>query len=151
MNIRTIFLIPISLIIFGCSNVANEHSTNESQIIVTAEHHHNEESIGLNNGNKWKVDTNMMTHIRNMEMDINTLEVKNTKEYAELAIKFEHNIELLTSNCTMEGQAHDELHKWLLPYIDLSSEFSECKTLDKYAEIFQKIKSSFITFNTYFE
>ena len=27
----------------------------------------------------------------------------------------------------MKGKAHDELHKWLLPYIDLVKELSEAK------------------------
>ncbi len=151
MNTVKILLIPISLLLFSCGNTVNENSTKETEVVVTADHHHNDEPIALNNGNKWKVDENMMTHIRNMEKDINTLDLRGAMEYAELAGKLEHNIELLTSNCTMEGQAHDELHKWLLPFIDLSSEFSECKTVEKYAEIFQKIKSSFIIFNTYFE
>ncbi len=151
MKILTILLIPITLLLFSCGNTVNEDSNKETVVVVKEEHHHNDDPIALNNGSKWKVDANMMTHIRNMEKDINTLDLRGAKEYAELAGKLEHNIELLTSNCTMEGQAHDELHKWLLPFIDLSSEFSECKTAENYNEIFQKIKSSFVTFNTYFE
>ena len=47
----------------------------------------------------------------------------------------------------MKGQAHDELHKWLLPYIDLVEAFST----DKSADNFTAIQNSFSTFNTYFQ
>ena len=57
------------------------------------------------------------------------------------------NLDLLTSNCTMKGQAHDELHKWLLPYLDLVTDFSK----DKSAEQFAEIQNAFTTFNQYFE
>lgn len=51
----------------------------------------------------------------------------------------------------MKGKAHDELHKWLLPYIDLVKEFSESKDETTLNEQFQKIQTSFTTFNQYFQ
>lgn len=86
-----------------------------------------------------------------MENDVNTLKAKSAADYSLLAKNLESNIELLTSNCTMKGQAHDELHKWLLPFIDLSDAFSASKTEQEYAGNFQRIKTSFTTFNTYFQ
>jgi hypothetical protein len=51
----------------------------------------------------------------------------------------------------MKGKAHDELHKWLLPYIDLAKELSEAKDETEASKRFENIKSSFITFNQYFQ
>lgn len=140
-----------SFIFVSCNNAPKENKTDSTEI-TTAEHEHDsDEAIVLNNGAKWKVDENMMVHIQNMENDINGFEAKSTDDYAALAKKIESNINLLTSDCTMEGQAHDELHKWLLPFIDLSDAFSDSKTEEEYASNFQKIKTSFTTFKTYFE
>jgi hypothetical protein len=47
----------------------------------------------------------------------------------------------------MKGQAHDELHKWLLPYIELADDFSKDRSVEQFAEI----QHSFTTFNQYFE
>lgn len=47
----------------------------------------------------------------------------------------------------MKGEAHDELHKWLLPYIELVDHFSK----DKSNENLAKIQESFTTFNQYFQ
>ncbi|MBK6365166.1 MAG: hypothetical protein IPF52_17485 [Saprospiraceae bacterium] len=51
----------------------------------------------------------------------------------------------------MKGKAHDELHKWLLPYIDLVKELSEAKDETEASKHFENIQISFTTFNQYFQ
>ncbi len=156
MKQSTLLIVALfsSFIFISCNNKTNE---NAGEITAVAsedahkDHDHESEAIALNNGEKWKVDDNMMLHIKNMEKDVNEFSSQNENDYASLAKKIAANIELLTSNCTMKGQAHDELHKWLLPFIDLSDEFAASKTEEEAAANFQKIKTSFITFNTYFQ
>ncbi|MBK7529008.1 MAG: hypothetical protein IPI59_16070 [Sphingobacteriales bacterium] len=123
------------------------------QVAEQNNHHHDDESeaIELNNGEKWKVDANMITHIRNMENDINHFANVEQKDFKSLAEKLQSNIDLLTSNCTMKGKAHDELHKWLLPYIDMVKELSEAKNETEASEQFKNIQTSFSTFNQYFQ
>ena len=93
----------------------------------------------------------MLVHIRNMENDINSFKNTSNSDYKELAKKLQSNLDLLTSNCTMKGQAHDELHKWLLPYIDLVNVFSKTTNKQELVVQFKKIQSSFLTFNQYFQ
>jgi hypothetical protein len=96
----------------------------------------------------------MMVYIRDMESDINRFaETKHTQlnDFTQLGLNLEKNIDLLTSSCTMEGKAHDELHKWLLPYIELVDGLNKSKSIDEASQTFQKIKSSYKTFNIYFE
>jgi hypothetical protein len=87
----------------------------------------------------------MMAHITAMEKDIASLD--KPEDFDKLSENLNKNLGLLTSNCTMKGQAHDELHKWLLPYIDLVEAFSTNKSADN----FTAIQNSFSTFNTYFQ
>jgi hypothetical protein len=153
MNKVILTLSVFSLLLFGCGNSANEKSNNQKEVPEQDEHHHDEESevIELNNGEKWKVDANMITHIRNMENDVNSFAKIEQKDYKSLAEKLQSNIDLLTSNCTMKGKAHDELHKWLLPYIDLVKELSEAKDEIEASKQFENIQTSFTTFNQYFQ
>jgi hypothetical protein len=51
----------------------------------------------------------------------------------------------------MEGKAHDELHKWLLPYIDLVDKLNKSKNNDEALHTFEEIKASYKLFNIYFE
>jgi len=151
---KKIILIPaIALFLFSCGNASNEKSEDLSEIETHDEHHHDDESeaIELNNGEKWQVNANMITHIRNMENDVVSYAKVEQKDYKSLSEKLQSNIDLLTSNCTMKGKAHDELHKWLLPYIDLVKEFSEAKDETEASKHFENIQISFTTFNQYFQ
>ncbi len=149
----TISLAVISLFLFSCGNAPNENSKEQTQTVTPQEHQHDDEmqTIELNNGNKWLVDTNMIAHIRNMENDVISFAGVEQKDYKALSEKLQSNLDLLTSNCTMEGKAHDELHKWLLPYIDLVKKLSEAKDETEAENQFQNIQTSFTAFNQYFQ
>jgi hypothetical protein len=153
MKTLIILISVISLFLFGCGNTPNEKSNEQTETAIHEEHHHDDESeaIELNKGEKWKVDANMITHIRNMENDINSFANVEQKDFKSLAEKLQTNIDLLTSNCTMKGKAHDELHKWLLPYIDMVKELSEAKDKTEASKQFENIQTSFTTFNQYFQ
>lgn len=118
-------------------------------------HHHIEgDAIELNNGAKWKVEGEMMKHIRNMESDVKVFSKsnnKNLKDYIQQGSGLQKNINLLTSNCTMEGKAHDELHKWLLPYIDLVDKLNKSKDDKEAQTTYKEIEKAFGIFNEYFE
>jgi len=144
----------------GCNNSLQEKNhespkTQQAETQKETSHSHSEiDSIELNNGAKWKVVSEMMAHIRNMESDINRFsETKHTelKDFTQLGTNLQKNIDLLTSNCTMEGKAHDELHKWLLPYIDMVDKLNKSRNNDEALHTFEEIKASYKLFNIYFE
>ena len=153
MKKLTCLLTVISLFFFSCSNSTNEKSNEKAEAATQEEHHHDDESaaIELNNGVKWTVDAHMLTHIRNMENDVLSFTKVEHKDFKSFAGILQTNIELLTSNCTMKGKAHDELHKWLLPFIDLVTELSKSKNETEAAKQFENIQKSFRTFNQYFQ
>ncbi len=151
------FLIGIT---YGCNNVAKEEKTKaivtqDSVLSIENEHNHSEsDSIELNNDAKWIIVPEMMKYIRAMESDINQFseaQQKELKDFTQLGASLQKNIDLLTSNCTMEGKAHDELHKWLLPYIDMVDKLNKSKNNDEALQTFEEIKASYKLFNIYFE
>ncbi len=149
----TISLIAVSLFLSTCGSASNGKSKTKTETAIHQENHrhHPPETIKLNNGKKWKVDENMMVHIHNMEKDVAGFNKSELGDYKSLAEKLKQNISLLTSNCTMKGKAHDELHKWLLPYIDLVNKFSKSRNETKAEAQFQNLQHSFKTFNQYFQ
>ena len=151
---KVLILIPMtSLFLFSCGYNKTEKSKEPSGTDSHQEQQVNEnrEDIELNNGEKWKVDAKMLTHIRNMENIVSLFAKDEPKEFAELSKKLQNNLDLLTSNCTMTGKAHDELHKWLLPYIDMVNELSKARNETESTKHFKKIEYSFVTFNKYFQ
>lgn len=155
---KKIFLITtIAISFIACKNEGHhenhenhdDHEHHEETVAHEEDYHnHESEAIMLNDGEKWKVVENMSGYIRNMEKAVNEFE---GDDYPALAKTIDENIRELTSNCTMEGQAHDELHKWLLPFIELSEEFDVATELEEQEKIYREFKASFKTYNTYFE
>jgi hypothetical protein len=136
MNKIVTFFI-MSLLLISCKNNGSSNEQNEK--------------LQLNNGQKWKVDEKMLVYIRNMESDILNFSNTDQKDFNILTEKLQSNIDLLTSNCTMKGDAHDALHKWLLPYIEIVNTLSETKNATEASTQFENIQTSFSTFNQYFQ
>lgn len=107
--------------------------------------------IELDNGKKWKIVESMVVYIHEMEDQVSNFKGNSLDEYKTLSTGLKENIGDLTSNCTMKGEAHDQLHNWLLPYIDSVNSFDDSKTNDEAAKHFQEIKTLFVTYNKYFE
>lgn len=152
---KKIFLITtIAISFIACKNEGShenhdEHEHHDETATHEEDHHnHESEAIMLNDGEKWKVVENMSVYIRNMEKAVNEFKGDN---YPALAKTIDENIRALTENCTMEGQAHDELHKWLLPFIELSEEFDVATEKENQEKIYQEFKKMFVEYNTYFE
>lgn len=152
---KKIFLIStIAIALIACKNENHHENHDEHEHhdeTATHEedyHNHESEAIMLNDGEKWKVVENMSGYIRNMEKAVNEFKGDN---YPALAKTIDENIRALTENCTMEGQAHDELHKWLLPFIELSEEFDVATEKENQEKIYQEFKKMFVEYNTYFE
>ncbi len=51
----------------------------------------------------------------------------------------------------MQGQGHDELHKWLLPFLDYVKEYNKADNTTEATRIYTAMKSSYDAVNTYFE
>lgn len=153
MNKITISIAVLSFFLFGCAGTSSEKSKDETETNSHNEHGDSvtTSAIELNNGEKWKVNEEMMPAIDAMEKDINDFASSETKEYKPLVEKLQSNVDLLISNCTMEGKGHDELHKWLLPYMALVKELSEAKDENEAAVKFKNIEQSMVTLNTYFQ
>ena len=148
----------ISIVLHACGDQKTETAPEAKQEVKqeisktdTGHAGHGHEAIVLNNGEKWKVADSMMLYIRTMEKAVTGFQPGADADYKKLAKLIDDNIEGLTENCTMKGPAHDELHKWLVPFIELSESFDEAKTVSEQQKIVEQFKQSFVAFNKYFQ
>lgn len=109
-------------------------------------------SIALDNGEKWKVNEEMIPHIKDQVNSLNAyLDSDGQNVYRDLAGELEaHNAKLISS-CTMDGKSHEELHKWLHPHIELIGALKTTKNEEDAQVIISKLEKSFETYNTYFQ
>lgn len=141
---QCVVIILLSVSMIACTSKKQRNNNTE-------QHQHSQEEINLNNGSKWKVAENMVIYIQNIEKSIHNFETSEHKDYNDLANSIDTNLNKLTSNCTMTGKAHDELHKWLVPFIELSEKLNNASDIKEQEEIYHQLKTSFVTYNTYFE
>jgi len=109
------------------------------------------ETIKLNNGEKWKVVNEMISYVHLMDKSVAEFQTLEDKNYAVLAKNLQTNVDSLISNCTMTGEGHIELHKWLIPYIQLLDDLSNAPNNSEAEETNESIQTSLDTFKMYFE
>lgn len=107
--------------------------------------------VELDQGKKWKVNPEMMVHVTAMQQELNTFDTTGNPEYAALADRLQKHINGITGSCTMEGKAHDELHKWLLPHIEMVKELKSAPDASSAHRAFLRVKASMDAFYLYFE
>lgn len=147
-----------ALVFVGCNSetksTVESTTVEDSTSIAVEEEHHHEEDLQLDNGKKWVVVPEMLAHIRSMENRVHEFSKKSSstiEEHLSLAQELKSDIDKLTSSCTMTGQAHDELHKWLVPYMELVDAYSTSVDLASVQSQFIEIQKSFAVFNEFFE
>ncbi|MCB0628425.1 MAG: hypothetical protein R2806_25420 [Saprospiraceae bacterium] len=111
----------------------------------------NKSKLELNNGKKWTINAEMMPPLSVSEKLLSEYAAGDKKDYKRLAAQLKESNQLLISSCTMKGKSHDELHKWLYPYMALVDELNDAENENEANQVFQKIKESFETFNQYFQ
>jgi len=153
MKTKILPLIAGTFILFSCGNATNDKTSVQTDSTVHEQHHEAAVSsaLELNNGEKWAVNTEMMVHVLSMENELNSFAGTGLSDYQGLAAKLQQYNDQIISSCTMKDKAHEELHKWLLPYIDSVKELSEAKDETTASAQLLKVKKSFAQFNEYFQ
>jgi hypothetical protein len=100
---------------------------------------------------KWTMPEAMMRHIRNLEQDVSDLNASSGKDHAALAAKIKEHTSQLISSCTMDGDAHDALHDWLMPFLQLNKAYAAAPDAKAQAAKFKEIQDSLAVFHERFE
>lgn len=123
-----------------------------SILLMTAcNSNYNTSDLTLNNGEKWKVNTEMKPHIEQGNEILNDYLVQKRTNYQKLAEDLKSQNSSLIKSCTMKGKSHDELHKWLHPHMGLIEDLSNASNLKEAELIVAQIEQSFKIYKNYFE
>ena len=125
---KTSLLIAITvttLIFISCKE--NKKQQTIEPVQIEEETHESEGVLVLNNGNLWMANAETTEGIQNMsQLVTNFTNTENMEAFPELKSKLEAEFGAIISKCTMTGEAHNQLHNYLLPmkplFKDLASE-----------------------------
>ncbi len=159
----TIIGFSLMVCFFSCTNNATNAPATEVKDTTTSssiaadidssdEHDDDEmEPLELNNGAKWEISKEMKPFLTESEKLCKDYITHHANDYKKLATQLETQKSALVDHCNMEGQAHDELHKWLVPYMALLDDLAEAESATEANNTIKKLEASFQTLHTYFQ
>ncbi len=106
--------------------------------------------LELNHGEKWKIPHEMAVY---MDSSIWLIGKSDAAIYIAPNVPGDltRQKDGFVSHCGMDGAGHDELHKWLLPYIDLLERLEAAQTEEEQWRVFPDIVRAKHLYEYYFE
>ncbi|MDD3720947.1 MAG: hypothetical protein PHW92_00470 [Lutibacter sp.] len=122
-----ILAILATVLVVSCNNNKNKKQEIAKPAQSEEETHESEGVLELNDGNLWMANIETTDGIQEMtHLIANFTDRENMEAYPELKSKLEAEFGTIISECTMTGEAHDQLHNYLLPmkplFKDLAAE-----------------------------
>ncbi|MCC7466021.1 MAG: hypothetical protein IT261_07120 [Saprospiraceae bacterium] len=107
--------------------------------------------LRLNNGEKWEVNAEMTPHIQQANQILSDYVAQNGTDYKKLAADLKAQNDQLIKSCTMKGESHDELHKWLHPHMGLVEKLDEAADAREAQAVVAQLEQSFKIYQQYFK
>jgi hypothetical protein len=157
----TFLIITVSTFLISSCKNNSEHSHdndhNHDEHVEEGDNHdehldHAElKTMELNNGEKWQLQPELMVNIGNMQSIIDSVKLLETKDYEQIANELNTETMSLVKSCTMKGNSHNELHKWLEPHMAMVKDLKATKSADEGEGILAAIDASFDLLLEYFK
>lgn len=153
-KMKKYFILFLAGIAFASCNQkthSDQTTTTSEEEITAVDQGIENETLALNEGEKWEINTEMKPFLNNGESLVKEYKEKNLNNYSELGSALSDQNEKLISSCTMDGESHDELHKWLHPHLNLTKDLKEAEDAETADKIIDELKASYATFHKYFK
>lgn len=130
-NLKIFFIASAGMFVLsGCGTKQSNNSSAEKVSKAVNDEpvqYDPDETIELDNGQKWKVNEEMKPFVEEGKKILNEYIRNEDSDYTGLAAALSEQDNKLIESCTMEGKSHEELHKWLHPHLDIISDLESTK------------------------
>jgi hypothetical protein len=99
----------------------------------------------FNEGERWEANSATVEGIENLTEMVKGFDAS-VQSYDSLQSNLRDEFGLIFKNCTMKGEAHEQLHNYLLPLMELFGKL----TLEEQEDALAEIKKHLARFDTYF-
>lgn len=153
MKKTTQLILAVTILFFAvsCKNTTEKKSTEEQPQQAEEQHYNEVDELKLNNGNLWEANAETTEGINAMlQLMTNFPEVETAEAYATLKTNLEDQFKTIIQECTMTGEAHDQLHLFIVPMRDLFNGLTASDLKSSKAH-FNKLNTHLKTYKNYFE
>lgn len=140
--------------LLACNSKKNDTTANADPVPVAEDHPGHEkvaEGLTLNNGAKWKADSNTLVHAALLQSIASNAAKERLADYLQTAAQFEDGLNKMISGCKMKGAGHDALHQWLEPLMEKTKALKNTASAEKGTAILHEIEKQVNLFPQYFE
>ncbi len=127
MKIATIIILSISLFFVACSDQPKEEAKENEKV--------ESEALHLNDGQKWEVNEETHEGMNRIQVLLENGDPLTLEDYHFMAEKMDDHTDYIIHNCSMTGEAHEQLHHVLHPILDLISDLHDAKDMDQAGQI----------------
>ena len=154
-NLKIFFIASAGMFVLsGCgTKQSNNSSVEKVSKAVNDEpvQYDPDETIELDNGQKWKVNEEMKPFVEEGKKILNEYIQNEDSDYTGLAAALSEQDNKLIESCTMEGKSHEELHNWLHPHLDIISDLESTKDTTQAKKLVEQLRASYVDFEKYFQ
>lgn len=119
MKTKLFIFLPAFLLVFAaCSHGHSHDNAKETTAAVNLPQHQHQAGVKLDNGKKWKANPETTQGIQNMQVLVKKQLENEKKDAPQLQEKLNTEFKAIFQKCTMKGEAHDQLHNYLIPLKD---------------------------------
>ncbi len=136
----------ITAIVFGLASCTNQQTAEKS---VLSNDWVNE--IKLDEGKQWQANLATTKGVVAMQVLVNRRTEKTVGTYQLLATNLVKEQNQLIQACSMQGEAHENLHTFLHPLIDKIAHLSKVKTEEEGRETASSIGTNLSLYHKYFK
>jgi hypothetical protein len=108
---RIIYLLIVALVFTSCT----KKSTEQEKYVNDTDHTALDSELKLNDGERWEANIETTEGINNMLLLIDAFRKDDSADYTALKDNLTFEFTTIFKKCTMKGEAHDQLHNYLLP------------------------------------
>ncbi len=107
--------------------------------------------VQLDNGSPWKANRETTHGIQQMQnLIVNFNSSNELDDYHSLSLQLQHEFTLIFQQCTMKGEAHNQLHNYLIP-INSSFEILNSQNIDSCFQEIERLKFILDQYHQFFE
>ncbi len=121
--LKHLLLIAIISLISACNNSSESDKKQETEVENHAEEGSNK--LKMNGTEKWQANPETTEGINNMASLIDNYNANDQQNFAGLESELNTQFQLIFERCTMKGEAHNQLHNFLMPLKNKLENISE--------------------------
>ncbi len=152
---KQVVILAIAVAMLSCSAEPKSQQSESDPHLhghdITGLAGHSDLVISLDNGKRWKADAQMNQEVQSMKKTITAFDGNRLEDYHVLGQKLNDHTHQLIASCTMKGQGHDELHKWLHPFMQDIEKLTSAESVADAVMITDELESSLAVYDQHFE